>query len=319
MALKAGQVMNPPAGLEGELYRELRRTQPAPQGICVANSAGKVLAWSLMFDDDASVLGFLDHAVERYTAFPDASRPMVAERFMRFPSQKLDDVADNGERLEIPGKHPEGEACPAEIRVADGALLARVVGRRVDSGGKALSDARTQDNYIEDRFEIPQALQRAFTDGAEHAGGKAFQVPDAMARLLASNAYLGQLDVNPLGGQEVGARATGEDIRLWAKRADDAMIEIWGESNISGEQAEIGGRTDGRQWEHRIALTWRGVIGLGEDGTFREIVLVAEGAERLRWGNPEHYRNGENAVAHLPAGRPIDFDGPVWYGVRSGS
>ena len=60
VALKAGKVMNPPAGIEGALYREFKRTQPAPQGICVANSSGKALVWALMFEDDPSVLKFLD-------------------------------------------------------------------------------------------------------------------------------------------------------------------------------------------------------------------------------------------------------------------
>ena len=51
VALKAATVQNPPPGIEGRLYREFKRTQPAAQGICVANSSGKALAWSLMFED----------------------------------------------------------------------------------------------------------------------------------------------------------------------------------------------------------------------------------------------------------------------------
>ncbi len=55
VALKAGLVNNPPVGPEGLLYREIGRSKPAPQGICVANSDGKVLDWALMFDGDKSV------------------------------------------------------------------------------------------------------------------------------------------------------------------------------------------------------------------------------------------------------------------------
>ena len=66
VALKAGLINNPPRGLEGDLYAELSRSKPAPQGICVANSAGKALDWVLMFDDDKSVVKFLDHALQRY-------------------------------------------------------------------------------------------------------------------------------------------------------------------------------------------------------------------------------------------------------------
>ena len=69
VALKAAHVNNPPPGPEGLLYREIGRSRPAPQGICIANSAGKVLDWVLMFDDDKQVLKFLDHALERYRCF----------------------------------------------------------------------------------------------------------------------------------------------------------------------------------------------------------------------------------------------------------
>jgi hypothetical protein len=56
VALKAALLNRPPADGEGLLYREISRSRPAPQVICVVNSAGKVLAWTLMFDDDSSVL-----------------------------------------------------------------------------------------------------------------------------------------------------------------------------------------------------------------------------------------------------------------------
>ena len=62
VALKAGLVNFPPDDEEGRLYREIARSKLAPQGICVVNSAGKVLDWVLMFDDDQQVLAFLDHA-----------------------------------------------------------------------------------------------------------------------------------------------------------------------------------------------------------------------------------------------------------------
>ena len=100
VALKAGLVNNSPPGDEGRLYREIARSKPAPQGICVANSAGKVLDWALMFDDDESVVAFLDHSLARYREFPDARRAVPAERYMRFPSHKMPDVPDT--RAELP-------------------------------------------------------------------------------------------------------------------------------------------------------------------------------------------------------------------------
>ena len=87
VALKAGLVNNPPDDEEGRLYREIGRSKPVPQGICVVNSAGKVLAWTMAFDDDKSVLAFLDHCAKRFAQFPDAKKPVAAERYGRFPSQ----------------------------------------------------------------------------------------------------------------------------------------------------------------------------------------------------------------------------------------
>src|SRR5262245_10031635 len=96
------------------LYREIARSAPAPQGICAVNSAGKVLDWSLMFDDDGSVLAFLDHVQERFAKYPDAKKPVAAEVYMKFPSQRKKDVADSGHVLPVPDSHPEGKHCPAE-------------------------------------------------------------------------------------------------------------------------------------------------------------------------------------------------------------
>ena len=101
VALKAGLVNNPPVGLEGMLYREIGRSKPAPQGICVANSDGKVLDWVLMFDGDESVINFLDHCLKRFDEYPEANKPVPAERYMRFPSHKLDDVKDKIGRAHV--------------------------------------------------------------------------------------------------------------------------------------------------------------------------------------------------------------------------
>ncbi len=72
VALKAAMVNNPPRGIEGALYAEIGRSKPAPQGICTVNSDGKVLAWALSFDDDRSILKFLDHVSDRYRQSPNA-------------------------------------------------------------------------------------------------------------------------------------------------------------------------------------------------------------------------------------------------------
>ena len=55
------QVLNGQQGsnAEAKLLRNIGRSAPAPQGMCVLNSDAQPLAWSLMFDDDDQVLAFL--------------------------------------------------------------------------------------------------------------------------------------------------------------------------------------------------------------------------------------------------------------------
>ena len=122
IALKAGDVARGGSGVEGKLYQELKRTMPQPQGIGTLNSAGRVLSWSLMFESQAQVIGFLDHVGERYRETPDRSKPVPAERFMRFPNQKLPTLEDPGTTFDIPHEHAAGEKCPGEPRRAEGAL-----------------------------------------------------------------------------------------------------------------------------------------------------------------------------------------------------
>ena len=80
VALKAALVNNPGDDEEGRLYREIARSKPAPQGICVANSDGKVIGWTLMFDDNESILAFFDHTLERFGTYPNAKQPFAAQR-----------------------------------------------------------------------------------------------------------------------------------------------------------------------------------------------------------------------------------------------
>src|SRR5205085_612680 len=81
---------------ESRLCRAIGRSKVAPQGICVVNPSGKVLAWTLMFDDEKSVTGFLDRALERFRDHPSATPAFAAERYMRFPGQKIEPVEDEG-------------------------------------------------------------------------------------------------------------------------------------------------------------------------------------------------------------------------------
>ena len=319
VALKAGLVNNPPVGPEGALYREIARSRPAPQGICVANSDGKVLDWVLMFDDEKSVVGFLDHCLKRYAEYPDAKKPVPAERYMRFPSKKLSDVKDTRQVIRIPDRHADGARCPAKPALRKGTLVGRVVGRALDDAGKPLDNVVLQENYLEARFEVPLEAQKRFAKALADAGSKRFKVPAALVAAVVSHAFLGQLDVNPLGGRKIGGKIDRQSWEFWAHRISDgkqkpARVRTTGRSDVAGSHADVGGRKDGRRWQHSVELRWEGYLDV-QGNRITHLVLEAHGHERLRWGNPLAKLTTKNVIQHLPAGRTLDVDCGVRYGL----
>ncbi len=318
VALKAALVNNPPRGIEGDLYAEISRTKPAPQGICTANADGKVLTWALSFDDDASILKFLDHVGRRFNESPDAKQPVTAERFMKFPSRKLSDVKDNERLVTVPMRHGD-ERCPAKPALQKGTLVGRIIGRPLDKDGQPIADTTRQEHYMEARFEVPVAHQQLLAAALKNAADKPFAIPDEFARDVITHAFLGQLDVNPLGDVP-GSR---NESRKWeftgrqvdAPAPDIARVRLEGTSDVAGGQdTKRSPRTDGRLWEHRVSLTWQGYVDL-KDGRVHKLVMLAEGDERLRWGNARFRLLEEADAEHLMAGHPIDLDCRVRYGL----
>lgn len=321
VALKAALVNNPPSSVEGRLYGEIGRSKPAPQGICVANSAGKVLAWALSFDDQESIAAFLDYAAKRYHEFPDATKPVVAERFMRYPTYKLLDVSDTGQTIATPLQHAEDDRCPGRLAVEPGTLVGRVIGRALDQQGRPLADTLRQEHYMEARFEIPLSLQRQFLDACRKANGQTFQIPDALTRALVEPPYLGQLDVHPLGvvpgsqndrhswefyGQQISGGNEGDSASI--------RVRITGRSDVAGGQRKDLFGSDGRLWDHTVQLDWQGSIEVKDD-QLTSLTLLADGHEKLRWGNARINLTDESDARHLMAGHPIDLDCGVRYGL----
>ncbi|MGE3821956.1 MAG: hypothetical protein AB7I30_21290, partial [Isosphaeraceae bacterium] len=156
---------------------------------------------------------------------------------------------------------------------------------------------------------------------AKAPAGESFAVPRELSRLIVSHAYLGQLDVSPLGGRAVGGQTDRESIELRAEPvpggpASGRTLRITGASEVAGRQAELGSRTDGRQWNHSVRLDWEGYVQIADDHITR-LVMTARGTERLRWGTERWNLGDEPDVAHLMAGHPIDLDGPVLYGLSA--
>jgi hypothetical protein len=320
VALKAAMVNNPPSGLEGALYGELGRSKPAPQGICVANSAGKVLDWVLMFDDDSKILAFLDHALSQYLLYSDAEKPVPARRFMRFPSQELDVMADTTGKLQVADGHQFGSRCPAQPLIQDGTLVGRIIGRPLDQHGDPVADTLRQEHYMEARFDVPTAVQEAFAAELNAQGAGRFRVPDPLSMTLVSHAYLGQLDVNPMGTQP-GGNNHHRQWEFWAQRKDSGdssmvRVRIEGTSHVTGGSDKLGRQTDGRRWGHEVKLEWVGYVDVDtQHRRFRRLVALAKGNELLTWGNTLLINSQEPDVAHLPAGHPIDLHSGVRYGL----
>ena len=313
VALKAALVNNPPGGIEGKFLSEISRSKPAPQGVCVVNASGKVLAWALSFDDDAQVPKFLDFTLAQNKKFPDAAQPVPTRRFMRFPGRPLPGVADTRVALPRLAVHGKNDFCPATPPKSRGTLVARVWGRRVEKDGTLCQSCISQENYIEDIFDIPTELQREVARAA-NAGGR-FRLPENFARAIVTYTYLGQLDVRPVAPSVPQHRARAHTLEWFAEPVPSEKgtqrYRITGQSDVESSHP---GRGDGAQYFHRVKLQWRGFIDL-RDNAIVKLGLWAEGTEKLQWGNPRLRLLKEPDVAHLMAGRAIDFDSPVRYGV----
>jgi hypothetical protein len=319
VALKACLVNNPPDDEEGRLCREIGRSKIVPQGICVVNSAGKVLAWTVAFDDDKSVLAFLDHCLTRFAQFPDAKKPVAAERYGQFPSHKVADVADNGKAPVIIERHRDGKSCPAKQLVQRGTVVARVFGRALDPDGKVVSNTVPQENYVEDRFHVPVAMQEALAKAMADAGAERFRLADDLARQLVSHAFLGQLDVNPLAEARDGKGAL-KHCEFWAQpvRAGGngpVRVRVEGKSEAAGGTSDAGRGGDSAFWHHEVKLTWEGIIEL-EGKRMSRLLLVASGSEKLKWGNKNLPKlKGQADLTILVGGHAIDLSCGVRYGI----
>jgi hypothetical protein len=320
VALKAAHINVTPRGVEGRLYAEIGRSKPAPQGICVANSSGKALVWALSFDDEDSIIKFLDYAAERYRQFPDATKPVATERFMRFPSQKLPDVPDTRAENIAPAHHAEDDRCSGLPKVERGTLVGRVIGRALQEDGSPVADTLRQEHYMEARFEVPPDQQRHLVDLLRESDGAKFRLPDALVSSFVHAAYLGQLDVDPLG-EVPGSQ---NDRRSWhfygqqiaSGDAKLAQVSLTGRSEVAGGQRWDAFRSDGRLWNHAVKLNWQGYFDFNGDQITR-VELLAEGHEKLSWGNALLQLKESGGVQHLMAGHPIDLDCRVVYGLTA--
>ena len=147
-----------------------------------------------------------------------------------------------------------------------GAMLGRVFGRAMGPDGNPMADTSKQENYVEDRFDVSREVQEGFVKVAEAEGDHSFALPSEMARALVGNAFLGQLDVNPLGGRKVGGVIKSENIRFEARLVESGKVKRYalvGRSQVAGANSRDGNPSkDGRSWSHEVSLAWEGYLEL---------------------------------------------------------
>lgn len=322
LALRAPAV-NAPQSVPDEderwLYERVNRAKLAPQGICVLDARGQVLTWVQMFDSDQSVLDFLGHSLKRFRE-KDAARPAVTERFMKFPTEKMAELRDMARIPVIAAAHAEGKRCAAaegKGKAAPGSLHARLVGRALNAAGKPVADTVKQEHYVEDQLYISPDLQNKVTAALANAGSERTRVPDDFCKLCAGHAHLGHIDVRPCLCMIPGkAENPGEWKRcdFWAKPAANSNSKgLW---QIDGNSEVVSELRINGNGSHNVKLQWQGFVEV-EGGRIARLILSARGTEKLQFARDDHplVRSNLDEVAVLPAGRPVDQEGGVRYGI----
>jgi hypothetical protein len=300
------------------LYQRINRVKLAPQGICVLDSRGQVLTWAQMFDSNQSVLDFLDHSLKRFQKNAEAKPPVVTERYLSFPSRKVEDFRDEAKLPMIARGHPKGKTCPAKHakgKIAPEALVAQLVGRALDGKGKPLADVVNQEHYVEDRFIVPPEMQAAVAKALANAEKGAVRLPDRFAQLCATHAHLGHIDVRPLFG--VGDQQNKGKWKRCEFRAEKVKAKpeasLW---RIEGQSEVVSKVVINAQGVHDVKLTWEGFVEMKGQRMIR-LLLSARGTEKLQFAKDDHplKKVNRDEVAFLPAGRPIDVNCGVRYGI----
>jgi hypothetical protein len=303
------------------LYQRVNRARLAPQGICVLDPSGQVLAWVQMFDDDQSVLDFLEHGLKRFREKREVDRRVLTERFMRFPGEKGEDFRDQTKLpAVVAAGHPKGKHCvsdDAKGAMPPGSLVARLVGRALDGHGKPVADTVRQEHYVEDQFTINPDVQQELTKALADAEAGRVRLPDNFSKLCATHAHLGHIDVQPCLCMIKGrAENKGEWKRceFFAQRVavmpETSRWRVDGRSEVASAVAING------KGVHDVTLAWDGFIEV-EGQRVTRVLLAARGTEKLQFAKDDHplKKVRKDEVAFLPAGRPIDLECGVRYGI----
>ncbi len=160
---------------------------------------------------------------------------------------------------------------------------------------------------------MPVARQEGLAKSLAAAGTNRFKIDDDLATVLISHAFMGELDLNPLGNLN-GSKCEHMDCAFWGQKIEaDGNGPVWvridGESEVAGVAGQ--GQDDhGARWQHRVKLTWDGLIEMTGNRMTR-LLLLARGTEKLTRGNKNE------GLGRLGGGQAvfIDVDSGVRYGI----
>ena len=306
-----------PVDDEGKVLQSIYRSKVQPQGTCVLNSGGQVLAWVIMYDKDKSVLGFLDHGLQRYRDQPDGKQAIMTERYFRFPSDKREDMKDEAKPQPIAERHADGKHCPGWVDLPRGTVVAKVIGRVLDEDGKLSANMVNQEHLALDRFEVSPALQERLAKAlADGAAGRS-RLPDDFSRLCMAHAYLGNKDAGPMSKISVSAAVSDVKQCEFLAHQVEGSTSLW---RVEGNTEVIGKGGSGRDFGYRneVKLAWEGFIEM--DGKrMTRFLLAARGTEKFQYGSDglrfALATKAKDEVELLTAGRYINMDCGVRYGI----
>lgn len=295
---------------EEKLYKHISRCMLAPQGIGILNSDGLVLEWVQMFDNNKSVLDFLEHSLKRFGEHPNAKDDFSAECYLKFPSEKIKDFKDD-EELQISKLSHEGKKCPANRASKSagpkGSIVAELIGRALDENGKLHPDTVKQEHYSQDYIVVPPDIQKTLLNILDNAETEIIRLPEEFGMLFATYAHLGNIDVRPLlesnKGKVKQCRFLAREI---SEENGETLYRVVGKTEVT---SELNTNATGI---HEVSLKWKGFIKVGET-SITNITFYGYGREKIKWGLD--IVDDGNEVKHLPVGRSLNIDCDVRYGV----
>ena len=129
-----------------------------------------------MFDDDKSVLAFLDHCRQALRQVSRRQEARGRRVYMKFPSQKDEDMEDTGKVLSILERHPAGKALSGQAAARGGPSSPGCSAGRWTRTASRWPTRCARRHYVEDRFHVPVAMQEALAKALADAGTERFSL-----------------------------------------------------------------------------------------------------------------------------------------------